>query len=343
MRMTSLPTNSSHQNSAAEEALEWFARLKSGDATQAERTRFQSWLAVDIGRKREFDKLSGLWADLDATRPLFAEELVRIASCREHSDRERAGRRFGRRTAWISAVAACLGLVIMGGWYFMQPETASFRTAKGEQRTITLADGSSVMLNTDTIVDAELSRSRRSLILHRGEALFTVSHERDRPFEVQAGLRVIRDVGTKFAVRRDADNVTVAVIEGAVEVQGDKDGKGPGWRLLTAGEQVSYDRGDPLSPVGEMSGSVATAWTKGKVSFEDRSLGEVVREFSRYHEGEVRILDPKLADLKVSGVFGINERLGFFKALESVVPVTVVQAGKGLFILEGRKNSPHER
>ena len=336
-----------HPPSVADQALHWFVRLRSGDATAADRWQFQSWIRSDLSHQQEFEKVSRLWVDLDATKPLFTKELNQVGVDKKlepHQSRERYAKRW-MISGISTALAASLVLFIAGGWWIAnRPVVTEYRTAKGEQRTVTLPDGSRMVLNTDTEITTQLSASRRAVILHQGEAFFVVSHGKQGSFEVVAGSGVVRDVGTQFTVRRDPEQVTVRVVKGAVEVQGlsDKADTEP-WRLLKAGDKVSYGERGALSPVEKIDIAASTAWVEGKVLFDQHPLAEVIREIGRYQNGEIRILDSQLNGIKISGVFAVNDREGFLKALEAAIPVNFSRINEGLVILEQRKITQDER
>lgn len=323
--------------SVADHALQWFTFLQSGDATSADRRRFRSWLGGDALHRQEFEKLSTLWADLDGAKPLLHDELTHAVL-----DGETAAHRQGHRTArrwgagWVSAaLVSCLLVIVTGGYWLISPEVMEYRTAKGEQQTVALSDGSMVRLNTATALTTNISMFHRTVVLREGEAYFSVSHEQNRPFEVMAGNGVIRDVGTRFVVRCEDEKITVTVVEGAVDVQRLAKGVSTAqWQRLTAGEQVSYEQHRILSSIEKVSLATSTAWMEGKVIFEERPLSEVVREIGRYQAGEIRILDSQVEALKVSGVFGVNDREGFLKALERAVPVKFSLVNRELIVLE---------
>ena len=345
-RMQASQTEHYDTPSAADQALQWFTLLQSGDATGADLRRFRSWLGADALHRQEFETLSTLWGDLDGAKPLLHDELTHVAI-----DWEAAAHRQGHRIVrswspgWISAVLAlCLLLIVTGGYWVISPEVKEYRTAKGEQRTVTLSDGSTITLNTATALTTEISVFRRTVVLREGEAHFAVSHERNRPFEVMAGNGVVRDVGTRFVVRREDEKVMVTVIEGAVDVLHlVKELPREQWQRLTAGEQVSYEQQRVLSSVEKVSLATSTAWMEGKVIFEERPLSEVVLEIGRYQPGEIRILDPRVETLKVSGVFGVNDREGFLKALERAVPVKFSQVNRELIVLEQTNDLSQKR
>jgi len=329
---------SGDHESGADRAMQWFVRLRSGHATFADRREFQLWIAADALHRQEFEKCSSLWDELDSAKPLLHEDLSRVAL-----DWERATERPVFRPVWrwspvrfSSVLAALFVVVIAAGWWLTTGfETGEYRTTKGERRAVILPDGSMVTLNTETVVATVFSFSERTVTLQEGEALFAVSHNDRRPFEVRAGSRVVRDIGTQFVVRRQDENVNVAVVEGAVEVQRFvQPSPAQSWQLIKAGEQVSYGLTGELSSVRSVSLAATTAWLEGKVMFEDRPLSEVIQEVGRYQTGEIRILDPGIGALKVSGVFGTNDRMGFLKALEQVVPVSVSQVNGAVAVLE---------
>jgi transmembrane sensor len=344
--MPAAQSENSDTPSAADQALQWFALLQSGDATGADRRRFQSWLGADACHRQEFETLSTLWTDLDGVKPLLHNELTHADLDREAAAHRQRPRTVGRWDAgWVSAaLALCLLVIVTGGYWLFSPEVMEYRTAKGEQQTVTLSDGSTVRLNTATALTTEISVFRRTVVLREGEAYFAVAHEQSRPFEVTAGSEVVRDVGTRFVVHREGEKVTVTVVEGAVDIQRLAKGVSTAqWQRLTAGEQVSYEPQRGPSSIETVSLAASTAWMEGKVIFEERPLAEVVREIGRYQPGEIRILDPRIEALKVSGVFGVSDREGFLKALERAVPVKSSHVNRELIVLEQANDVSKQR
>lgn len=130
-------------------------------------------------------------------------------------------------------------------------------------------------------------------------------------------------MGTRFVVRCEDEKVTVTVVEGAVDVQRLAKGVSTAqWQRLKAGEQMSpMSRNADPSSIETVSLAASTAWMEGKMIFEERRLSEVVRDIGRYQSGEIWILDSRVETLKVGGIFGINDRDGFLKALDRAVPV----------------------
>jgi transmembrane sensor len=200
-----------------EEAAIWTWRMDSGEATAADQLAFDSWLRLDPRHRRAMDELSKVWNALDGLAEAKRDEKIATFANAAHP---RAQRR-GRRNWWFAA--AMITVAVIGAlWLRSGSESQTLATAVGQQRNVSLADGSVVELNTNTIVETNLGRRLREIYLHKGEAHFKVAHDSSRPFLVHAGDAVVRAVGTQFEVRvRSDQHVDVVVNEGRVEVQAD--------------------------------------------------------------------------------------------------------------------------
>jgi len=170
------------------------------------------------------------------------------------------------------------------------------------------------VLNTDTVLDVDLGRYTRRVRLRRGEAMFEVTHDANRPFVVQAGGNTISDIGTRFDVRDSGAQTVVAVLEGAVAVA--RDGN---TAELTAGEQIVA--GDGAWTRGRADPTMTAGWTQGRLVFRSTPLGDALAEANRYGSDRLVIADPSLAQLKISGEFRIGNTSALVRALQSVYPI----------------------
>src|ERR1700761_6652654 len=194
------------------EASAWFARLGADDVTAEDRARFEAWRAAHPYHAKVFDELSATWQDIAKSGPL-----VRAVNFGQSMN---AAARPESRRLFLSAAAACVGLLVVGvAWnVYRQKEETRFQTAVGEQAAVALPDGSSFDLNTNSRVGVDYSPHSRIVYLERGEAYFKVAHDTQRPFWVHAGDRWVRAVGTAFNVYLRPAGVEVTVSEGTVKV-----------------------------------------------------------------------------------------------------------------------------
>lgn len=304
------------QAPSARQASEWLVLLESGDANDEDRARFEAWLAADAQHRAAYAAVNETWARLTAMRG----RVRAIGSLESGSDAamQQLGRvvrpkRQPRRSAWAAA-AAILAAAVLGGIVLLPGDSpVLLETEIGERRTVSLADGSSVELNTDTELRVEFTDERRRIALVRGEAFFEVAGDAARPFVVTAGQRAIRAVGTGFAVRlRSADRVSVTVTEGIVEVRHSNSASGAEGRagnvvetpVLRRGQRAEYDRESTrVEVVAPAELERSQAWRRGLLVFEDASLAEVVDEVNRYTETKIVFGDPAIGALRLGGTF----------------------------------------
>lgn len=300
------------------EAERWFARLRGGACSAAERRAFDAWHAVDA-HAAAYAETEQLWAGMDALAGdaevgewlQEARRLERPASARPH------------RLRWLSAVAAVLALACAAGWYATRPSfVAHYATARGEQRHIDLADGSRLVLNTDTALDVRFDRRTRSLLLEKGEASFEVAHEATRSFVVHVGDSAITDIGTRFIVRSDGAQTLVSVLEGEVAVAR----SGHDTAKLALGEQLAMDGDDWQKRRADPA--MVGAWTQGKLVFRATPLAEAVAQVNRYGPGRLVIADASLDAYKLSGEFRIGNTDALVRALQSAFPIQAESAGE---------------
>ena len=325
-----------------EEAAEWTWRMDSETVTAAEQQAFDVWLKQDSRHRRSYEELTRVWRTLDGLAEAKRDEKIATLT--------HAGKppEFSPRRHWWWATAAMLALAV-GGVVWLQSgrEVQTLATAVGQQRNVTLADGSIVALNTNTIVETELSRGERQIYLRKGEAHFQVAHDRSRPFYVHAGDAVVRAVGTQFEVRLRTDqHVDITVNEGRVEVQAT--GGGPdasvtpkskvvAVRALSAGQALSTAAPDySVRPVTEAQLSNDLAWRAGEIIFDGKSLGDAVVEIERYTDARIVITDPQTATLRVGGRFRTDNVPAFFDALQSALPVSIRRTPNGAVYIDPR-------
>ncbi|KAI2669279.1 FecR domain-containing protein, partial [Pseudomonas sp. TNT3] len=215
------------------------------------------------------------------------------------------------RSVVMLASAGSLGWL---GWRSESTQNlfADLRTAVGERREFRLADGSSLLLNTDTSVNLRFDGRQRVLELLRGEVLITTAVDRSqRPFRVITAHGEVLALGTRFIVQSQTQGAEVAVLEKAVEVSA----YGADRKVrLEAGQRLNFNA-RVLGPVGHNDASTG-AWQQGSIIAIDRPLGELLADLSRYRTGVLRC-DPRIADLKVSGAFPIDNTDLALAALES--------------------------
>lgn len=332
-----------------EEAAVWAWRMDSESVSTADRQAFDTWLRRDPRHRRASEELSQVWSGLDGLAEAKRDEKLATFA---RSTTLSAPR--GRKVWW--ATAAAVLLAVGAGtllWMERGSELQTLSTAVGQQRNVTLADGSIVTLNTNTILETDLRHRAREIFLRKGEAHFQVAHNRFRPFLVHAGDAVVRAVGTRFEVRMRGDQrVDVVVDEGRVEVQSTPSAASgsasttertrplqrPVVRALSAGQQLSTVGGDyTVVPVSTDQLSSVLAWREGAIVFEREPLSAAVAEIERYTDARIIVSDPQVAALTVGGRFRTGNLQEFFDALQTALPVSIRRSDNGVVFIERRR------
>ena len=295
---------------AIREAATWYARLAAHTASASDRAGWARWHAADPAHARAWHKVESINQRMAGVP---AEIGMPTLSARGAS----------RRTVLRSAV-----LVMATGsaaWLALrdtswQGLTADYRTATGERRSITLADGSHLMLNTASSVDVRFDDTQRLLSLHRGEILIDTHADpqtRARPFLVRSPHGTALALGTRFLVRTEPAWTQVTVLDKAVRVT--QDAASPPV-TLQAGQQLRFGPSQPDRV--ETAGLAADAWRNGGLIAIDMPMGVLLTELARYRRG-VLSWDPALDEMRVSGAFPLDDTDQALAALENNFPIRV--------------------
>jgi len=302
-------------HSALDEAALWYARLLPGaaelDDPKALEDEFARWLAADTQHAQAWDTIREMGQKI---AQIPAEIALPTLDREPHSSRR-------------SALYA-LALMAVGGGVFVglrqapwQRWQADYATAPGERRSVTLADGGVLELDTRTALDVDYRADERRIRLHAGTILVSTRPDtaaQARPFVVHTAHGRILALGTRFEVRAEEDATTVSVLEAAVLVS--RAGRADTPIRVQAGERLRLtDAG--TEPVTAAAVGIG-AWTTGQLIVWDRPLGEVIAELARYRRGWLTC-DPAVAALRISGVLPITDTDEALAALEDSFPVQV--------------------
>jgi transmembrane sensor len=294
-----------------DEAADWLVLLQSGEATDRDRAGLARWRARSPAHEAAWRRAEGILATFR-----------RVPSRLGRDTLSRLGRP-GRRQ-----LLALLALAAPAAWLAWrhtpwQEWTADLRTATGDRKAVTLADGTRLVLNTATAVDVAFTAGERRLMLVAGEILVTTAKDpapAPRPFIVDTAQGGLRPLGTRFGVRRLDDRTRVAVFEGAVEV---RPAASPQAAVVGAGEQMAFTAG-ALQPM-QAADDNAALWEQGMLLARDMRLGALVAELDRYHRGVLRC-DPAVAGRTVSGAFPVTDIEASLALLEKTLPVRIGRA-----------------
>lgn len=304
------------------EAAVWMTLLRSPDRTAKIERGFRRWLTANSSHAAAFEKVSTAW---EATGALPRGPFPRLSRW------QRAGFRQGFLQA-ATAVVSLAVVTIIGA--FIYQRGAGVSTEIGEQRMLTLQDGTRVYLNTDTRVVVNYQDRQRAVELKSGEALFEVAKKPpDWPFVVTVDGRQITALGTAFVVRRDPARVLVTLVEGKVTVQPTPASVAP-MIALSPGQRLTLADNKPPQ-MDEPSIEKVTAWRSGHVDLVEMSLADAVAEMNRYSRIKVTVTEPEAAALPVYGTFRAGDITSFANAVADSYGLEVIDQTDRI-VLQGK-------
>src|SRR6202030_1776060 len=213
-------------------AAEWLTRHEQPEWSQADQAALDGWLDESMSHKAAFWRLEHAWQMADRIGALSAQDIA------PRPRRMRLPLKWWQAGALAASLLLAVAFVGLHSRPTLSPPSTvdTFDTGIGGHRIVPLEDGSRIELNTATNLRTLISKKRRDVWLDRGEAFFDVAHIEGSTFVVHAGPRLVTVVGTQFSVRRDGDQVTVAVIKGRVRVEDTTRGESSATTTATPGD-----------------------------------------------------------------------------------------------------------
>lgn len=288
------------------EAAEWLLRMQEGPLDGAEQSAFETWRSRSERHTEAWERAQKLQQMLGGIPPGLGMRVL-------GGDRRTAVKVL--TLALVSGTTATLGWRVLPwqGWL------ADQRTAVGEQRTMTLADGSTLHLNTDTAIDIRYDAQQRRIVLLRGELhIETAAMADTRPLHVDTEHGRLRALGTRFTVRL-AERTHVGVSQGAVEVRPARPDSAI--VIVPAGSETDFGPQD-VALVRALDDN-ATAWMDGTLYADNMPLSAFLAQLSRYRSGVLRC-DPAVADMPVSGAFQLDDPDRILDILQRTRPLRIV-------------------
>ena len=325
------PDATSSPEDVRREAGAWIARMRGPEADRS-RLAFERWRAASpINRQ--------VYAEMQAISGA-SERLGTSALAREHFARQARPRLFTRppgRVALVGVVLLiCAGvaaaiLVKPGRLARHAAGPPAIASAVGRIDRLRLSDGTMVTLDTDSAVLPLFDGTTRLVRLLRGRARFDVAHDPAHPFMVEAGDRVIFDRGTMFDVAVGREGMRVVLLRGAVEVRA----RAPATRALArlVPGQMFADRRIAGPPAVSAAPAGADRWVEGVLSYDGARLADVVLDIDRYSTRKVRLADPALGSLRVTGAFRATPVEASARALAGGLRLHLTSAANGDLLL----------
>lgn len=359
-----------------EQAADWFLDFRAADVPVAARRQFHRWLQLSPQHIEAYLEVARTYADLGPANGQLAHEaaaLLARARLETNADvvplqadgppvRQEEPRR--RRRLGLAVAASVLVLVVGILASLAWDSRGVYATQIGEERSLTLNDGSIVDLDANSRIRVRFTPTERAIDLIQGHALFDDTEDPHRPFKVFSRGIVIRALGTQFDVNREITETVVTVIEGRVTLSHDafdrtnavsgrparmlrsvvgpvSDGRPVEENdaqqiLLSAGEQVSVRLG-AFTEIGAANLTETLAWQHRQLIFDSTPLIDVINEFNRYNRRPLIIESSALARLRIGGVYTSTDPTSFLRFLGAQPGISIEQTADEIRIVQSAK------
>ena len=340
------------QNKRFEQAARWLVRSQDRDFSLDDRKMLTEWLKKDPANRAAFEEIGGVWEQVGVLEHVFSSEeecvhsktsiylhetekpknLSDLFSCIFHG----RGRVIMAGGAMLMLVLLCLP-VMKNYFFFEQTETAyTYTTAAGEQKSVTLSDGSVLEMNVGSFLSVRMGKHYRQVEMSDGEVFFQVSPDPDRPFEVRTSSGIVQVLGTTFNVKNRRGRVSVDVDHGKVQVNDNP--RGPGdmrikGTTLVSGQGVDINASGRLSELRTSNIKHVLAWQHQQAVYKNTPIGEVLHELEHYHNITINLIASELEGKGITGTFdmrNLDETLG---AIATAVSLKLNKEADGTIIL----------
>ncbi len=321
-------------------ACQWFIDLRESPQSPELIASWLDWCHEDARNREAFEQAREVWQGTANVAP-EAFDLAPSRSPSHESDGSFAPVTMARRRSRFAVplalaasvlVAAVLAHQLMPQMFDRSP-AGLLTTQAGENRTLKLADGSTVALGAGSKLATHFDAQARRLTLEQGEAYFRVEPDRTRPFIVNVGELRVTALGTAFNVRAAGARVVISVSEGLVAV--DPAGEASAVPLrAAAGEQIVIDAEAERVQVSQVLPDAVASWQSGRLEFTREPLRAVLASVNRYATQPVALSDPRLGELRFTGTVFADRVQDWLRALPEIFPVSV-REGKAAVVISG--------
>lgn len=328
-------------------ACEWFVRLKAKDISDAEQNQHSDWMNESPDHQQAHRDLNQQWEQMDELKPWALDEVDRLESRFEQSQRREAyplWHQSHKRKHIGLALVALVGVSLAYAAFMALPwfeltTNIDYQTQPGEQRKVVLPDGSLLHLNTATRVNIEYRTDRREIELLSGEALIDVVQIPGRPFVAYGSGHNIVGMGATFNLRLLNAALEITVIEGQIAVRQhagnrltDPDTPLTKTIVLNTGQAVVINTAGRISKVSTADVEVATAWDRGLLIFDGMSLRKAAEKLSRYMVADIRVAAGE-PNYVVTGQIQVRDQEAMLRQFAKLANVTPVRQSPELIVL----------
>lgn len=321
-----------HEDSIKQAAARWYMRMREAAPDAPERTTFEVWLLSDRRHQAAYQLIESTMDDFSSTERL--KDLSNALSQKQYFEQSARRKKLSKLGSGLAVMLLCVGLGFIGRtqyqtWQAAPLSTQVQTTAVAQIAKRTLDDGSVITANANSALEIVFYRHQRLVKLTRGEAIFEVTKDPERPFVVETQQAKVTVLGTRFAVNQLSKKVRISVDHGRVQVARADDAEKT--LILRDGEVAEIMQDAAPLKVNRYAAD-SFSFTSGRIVFDQADMFEVAETLSRYRQQSVTAMFFGDHTPKVNAVLKTAEIEDFIHTLPRSVPVTLKTRENALVI-----------
>lgn len=308
-----------------EEAARWFTRMQKAEPDHPDRSRFEAWLLSNPAHASEYEAFAETWEDFDSTSRL--QSLAKALEIKR-AQLDKSKTKTLRNS--LIGIFMVFGASLLGykSWISQPVYELAINTEIGGIKRHQLADGSSLTLNADSDIGVTYYRNKRVITLSKGEVVFNVTPDAERPFIVESGHTRITVLGTRFVVNKLNKLVRVSVDHGRVKVESRLDDQHMHPEALILGNgEVAEIEPDKAPERVQRNAQDAFSFQTGSLTFQQSTIDEIAETLSRHRQPRIVSMVPDKA-AHVTAVVQVTDVENFLINLPRIAPVNVQKSSQ---------------
>lgn len=324
------------------DAARWVVAIDEPDFSPAAAERCRRWLLASADHRLAFQRAQSAWTGLDQLGKLarYPELLAVVSAPANDLPSQPAPLRLGRRAVLMGAGAGALALGAGGAALLVSGSSEAYETGIGERREVALSDGSHIFLNAGTRVETHVTASERRARLVRGEALFRVTAQSGALFSIATAAGGVDIAQGEVLVKLLPAGARVSLLSDAGRAW--KSGWAARDTRVALQPRSEIELGGADVRVAESNASALsrrTLWREGRLAFDNTPLSEAIADVSRQTGARFVFADPRVGELRVTGLIDARDLDGFVMLLRRNVSLAMLRRGDGVLELRTASSS----
>ncbi len=231
--------------------------------------------------------------------------------------------------ALVGSVYIALNAKSLFGKRHTSPASSmEYSTGRGEHKTLLLADGTRITLNSVSSIRVAKDYGKRSRIVElKGEAFFDVVHLKT-PFIVRTDCGIVQDIGTEFVVRAwpGEKETEVTVTKGEIILRAGDSLNSMGVPVVAGQKSVSGRNGIVVEPA-RADLKQTLAWLDGNMIFDKTLFRHVLEKLGRDYPYTFGVTDSSLLGERVTASLTRQPLAAILKAISVSLGIGYVRSG----------------